>query len=54
MAYAVPRCVLQELMPFKECVVATGGGIVTRAMNWGHMQHGIVIWLSGRCGGVHT
>lgn len=39
--------VLQELAPFKECIVATGGGIVTRGINWGHMQHGVVIWLSG-------
>ncbi|GAB4823946.1 hypothetical protein N2152v2_010992 [Parachlorella kessleri] len=39
--------VLQELAPFKECVIATGGGSVTRGINWGHMQHGIVIWLTG-------
>ena len=40
----VPR---QELMPFKEVVVATGGGAVTRRVNWGYMQHGVVTWLSG-------
>lgn len=34
-------------MPFKSCVIATGGGAVTRRKNWGFMQHGIVIWLEG-------
>ena len=34
-------------MPFKACVVATGGGVVTRRQNWGYMQHGIVAWLHG-------
>lgn len=29
---------LQELSPFKNCVIATGGGVPTRAENWGHMQ----------------
>lgn len=32
--YTVP----QELAPFKETIVATGGGIVQRGINWGHMQ----------------
>lgn len=26
-------------------VVATGGGVVTRPENWGHMQQGVVVWL---------
>lgn len=30
----------QELSPFKNCVIATGGGVPTRAENWGHMQVG--------------
>lgn len=34
-------------MPFKACVVSTGGGVVERRRNWGYMQHGIVIWLDG-------
>ena len=37
----------QELMPFRSCVVATGGGAVVRRKNWGYMQHGIVVWLHG-------
>lgn len=39
--------VLQQLMPFTKCVVATGGGAVIRRKNWGYMQHGVVIWLDG-------
>lgn len=38
---------LQEIMPFKACVVSTGGGAVERRKNWGYMQHGIVVWLDG-------
>ncbi|KAI3438459.1 hypothetical protein D9Q98_000888 [Chlorella vulgaris] len=40
--------VLAELAPFKNCVVATGGGVPTRAENWGHMQGGISVWLNGQ------
>jgi shikimate kinase len=25
--------------------VATGGGVVTRPENWGHMRQGVVVWL---------
>jgi shikimate kinase len=39
--------VLMELSPFKDCVIATGGGAVTRAENWGHLQGGVSIWLQG-------
>lgn len=38
---------LQQLMPFTKCVVATGGGAVLRRKNWGFMQHAVVIWLDG-------
>jgi shikimate kinase len=37
--------VLEQLASYRRLVVATGGGIVTRRENWGHLQHGIVIWL---------
>lgn len=37
----------QELMPFKSVVVSTGGGAVIRKQNWGYMQHGVVVWLTG-------
>ncbi|KAK9841147.1 hypothetical protein WJX74_000756 [Apatococcus lobatus] len=39
--------VLQEIMPFHSCIVSTGGGAVLKRENWGLMQHGIVVWLSG-------
>lgn len=38
---------LQELSPYRDCVVSTGGGVVTLAANWGQMQSGVVVWLSG-------
>ena len=34
-------------MPFHSCIVSTGGGVVLKRENWGLMQHGIVVWLSG-------
>lgn len=37
--------VLSELAAYKQLVVATGGGIVLRPTNWGHMRQGLVIWL---------
>ena len=38
---------LQELMAFKTVVVSTGGGAVLKRLNWGYMQHAIVVWLHG-------
>ena len=37
--------VLGELSAYKNSVVATGGGIVARAKNWGYLHYGIVVWL---------
>lgn len=37
--------VLAELSAYKQLVIATGGGIVTRPENWSYLHHGIVIWL---------
>lgn len=39
--------VLKQLSPYKNNVVATGGGAVLRPMNWSYMQQGIVVWLKG-------
>eukprot|EP00878_Enallax_costatus_P039062 GHUV01044580.1.p1 GENE.GHUV01044580.1~~GHUV01044580.1.p1 ORF type:complete len:224 (+),score=58.69 GHUV01044580.1:152-823(+) len=39
--------VLKELAPYKNLVVATGGGAVTRPKNWSYMHNGIVAWLQG-------
>lgn len=38
--------VLEQVSAFIGCVVATGGGIVLRKNNWGHLQTGIVIYLN--------
>ena len=37
--------VLAELSAYRRCIIATGGGIVTRQMNWSYLHHGIVAWL---------
>jgi shikimate kinase len=37
--------VLQELVAYTRLVVATGGGLVLRRENWGHLRHGVVVWL---------
>lgn len=37
--------VLGELSAYKNSVVATGGGIVGRSMNWGYLHYGVVVWL---------
>jgi shikimate kinase len=37
--------VLNELSRWHSLVVATGGGVVTRPVNWGQLQQGVVIWL---------
>ncbi|WIA11856.1 hypothetical protein OEZ85_011942 [Tetradesmus obliquus] len=39
--------VLKELAPYKNLVVATGGGAVSRPKNWSYMHNGIVAWLQG-------
>lgn len=37
--------VLEQLCAHVRLVVATGGGIVTRASNWGYLHQGLVVWL---------
>ena len=37
--------VLGQIASWHSLVVATGGGVVTRPENWGHMQQGVVVWL---------
>lgn len=41
----VESAVLNELARWHSLVVATGGGVVTRPENWGHLRQGVVIWL---------
>jgi shikimate kinase len=37
--------VLGQISGWHSLVVATGGGVVTRPENWGHMRQGVVVWL---------
>ena len=37
--------VLDSIAHWHSLVVATGGGVVSRPRNWGHLQQGVVIWL---------
>jgi shikimate kinase len=37
--------VLAALSPHTRLTIATGGGIVLQRENWGHLRHGIVVWL---------
>lgn len=37
--------VLDRIAGFHSLVVATGGGVVTRPVNWGHLHQGVVVWL---------
>jgi shikimate kinase len=37
--------VLDSIAHWHSLVVATGGGVVTRPHNWGHLHQGVVIWL---------
>jgi shikimate kinase len=37
--------VLGELSSLTKTVVATGGGIVLKPMNWSYLRHGLMIWL---------
>ncbi len=36
---------LDRITGWHSLVVATGGGVVTRPENWGHLRQGVVIWL---------
>ncbi len=42
---AMETAVLNQLAQWHSLVVATGGGVVTRPANWGHLHQGVVIWL---------
>ncbi|SBO44797.1 shikimate kinase [Cyanobium sp. NIES-981] len=37
--------VLGQISGWHSLVVATGGGVVTRPRNWGHLHQGVVVWL---------
>ena len=37
--------VLAELSAQIKSIIATGGGIVMRRLNWSYLRHGLIIWL---------
>ena len=37
--------VLVELSSLTKTVIATGGGMVLKPMNWSYLRHGLMIWL---------
>lgn len=37
--------VLSSLCAYQHLVVATGGGVVIKRMNWSYLRHGIIVWL---------
>ncbi|NJK36438.1 MAG: shikimate kinase [Oscillatoriales cyanobacterium RM2_1_1] len=37
--------VLAEVAAYQYSVVATGGGIILRSLNWSYLQCGLVVWL---------
>lgn len=37
--------VLAEVSALTKSVIATGGGIIMRPMNWSYLRHGLVVWL---------
>ncbi len=41
----VEAAVLNEVASYGRVVVSTGGGVVSRPQNWGHLRNGIVIYL---------
>lgn len=37
--------VLSELSAYTKLIIATGGGVVLRPINWSYLHHGLIIWL---------
>ena len=37
--------VLNEVSAYTKSVIATGGGIIQRQMNWSYLRQGLIIWL---------
>ncbi|MFN6166410.1 MAG: shikimate kinase, partial [Pseudanabaena sp.] len=42
---AIEQQVLAQVSAHTRLVVATGGGIVMRSLNWSHLHDGIVVWI---------
>ena len=41
----VEAAVLNEVASYARMVVSTGGGVVMRRTNWGHLRNGVVLYL---------
>ena len=41
----IEQQVLAQVSAHTRLVVATGGGIVMRSLNWSHLHDGIVVWI---------
>ena len=37
--------ILSQVSAYTRLVIATGGGIVMRSLNWSHLHDGIVVWI---------
>jgi shikimate kinase len=37
--------VLSEVSAYTRLIVATGGGLVMRQENWGHLRQGLIVWI---------
>jgi shikimate kinase len=37
--------ILAEISAYTKSVIATGGGIVTKQLNWSYLHHGCIVWL---------
>lgn len=37
--------VLSELSAYTKLVLATGGGVILRPINWSYLHHGLIVWL---------
>ena len=37
--------VLSELSAYTKLVIATGGGVVIKPINWSYLHHGLIVWL---------
>ena len=48
----VEAAVLNEVASYARVVVSTGGGVVARPQNWGHLRNGIVVYLQAPVGCV--
>ena len=46
----VEAAVLNEVASYARVVVSTGGGVVSRPQNWGHLRNGIVVYLQAPVG----